>query len=294
MATGITLTSTGNLSSGQKILIAAAKLAYEPSAVDPDLIESDSLAPGEKSRNILTYARLASAVQLTEAVDVSQVQQLVAATLPIDPSEHGLILTMSKRLLRRQLDLSLISGSGKMLAGSVRRRQALDVIALYDSFTKSIVGAGSTLDITYFSGAISYLRTDNDTAYGPAPMPLHAALHAEQIRDIVTDISDVSPRGTTTGFTDEVLRNWFRGRDRLYGISIWESGNMTRDASDDAKGAIFSKEAMIIVMEDAWEPTEEVDNSVRLREFGLFGSWGEALRADPHGVEIYSDAAAIT
>lgn len=293
MATGITLSDTGNLSSGQKILIAAAKLAYEPSAVDPDLVDSDNLAPGEKNRNILTYARLATAVQLSEASDMTQVQQLVAASLNVDPSEHGLILTMSKRLLRRQFDLSLISGSGKMLAGSVRRRQALDIIALYDAFSKSIVGAGSTLDITYFSGAISYLRTDNETAYGPAPMPLQAALHAEQIRDIVTDISDTDPRGTTTGFTDEMLRNWWRGRDRLYGIMVWESGNMTRDSSGDAKGAIFAKEAMIIVMEDAWEPTEEVDNSARLREFGLFGSWGEVTRADPHGVEIFSAADAI-
>jgi hypothetical protein len=38
--------------------------------------------------------------------------------------------------------------------------------------------------------------------------------------------------------------------------------------------------------------TTENDNSLRAEEHGIFQEWGEGERADPHGVEVYSDAAA--
>ena len=40
------------------------------------------------------------------------------------------------------------------------------------------------------------------------------------------------------------------------------------------------------------EATEEDDNSLRAIEYGLFQEWGTGERADPHGVEIFSDSAA--
>jgi len=41
--TGITISSTDSLSSGQKIFIANAKEAFEPAAPDPDLISSERM-----------------------------------------------------------------------------------------------------------------------------------------------------------------------------------------------------------------------------------------------------------
>ena len=77
----------------------------------------------------------------------------------------------------------------------------VDVISLYDGFSKSTPGTTNSLDIIHFFGAVAYLLTDNDSAYGPAPLPLRAALHIEQISDIVDQLTDQSPRGTTTGLT---------------------------------------------------------------------------------------------
>ena len=293
MATGISISSTSNLSSGQKILVAAAREAYEPAAPDPDLIENNRIPQGHKTWDILTYARLTSAQAVTEGVDLSSSQQLVANSLSITPAEHGIIATLSQRLVRRQGDTSVVSTTGKMLAASLRRRQALDVIALYDGFSQSAPGATNALDITTFRGAVAYLLTDNDTAYGPAPLPLHAALHIEQISDIILDISD--PGATISardGLSAEMLQRWWKGSDRLYGVQIFHSGNIARDSGDDAKGAIFAKEALVMVMATNAEATEQADHSLRATEYGIFQEWGEGERADPHGVEIFSDAAA--
>ena len=292
MATGLSISSTSNLSSGQKTFIASAREAFEPAAPDPDLVESQRIAAGFKQWDVLTMARLTSASALSEGVDLTSAQQLVANSLSITPSEHGIIATLSKRLIRRQGDQNVVSTAGRLCANSLRRRQALDVIALYDGFSKSVVGAGNALDITSFRGSVAYLLTDNSSSYGPAPVPLHAALHIEQISDVILDITDTAPRGTTTGMTDDMLQRWWKGSDRLYGVQIFHSGNITRDSSDDSKGALFAKEALVMVMATDAEVTEEDDNSLRAIEYGCFQEWGEGERADAHGVEVFSDSAA--
>jgi hypothetical protein len=292
MATGITVSSTSNLSSGQKILVANAMDAFEPSAPNPDLIRSERIPQGHKQWDILTYARLSDANALTEGVDLSQSEQLVTNSLSITPTEHGIISTVSKRLIRRQGDKSIMAGTGQMIANSLRRLMDKDVITLYDGFSKSVVGASNALDITYFRGSVAYLITDNESAFGPAPLPLHASLHAEQISDIIADLSDTTPRGTTTGLTDELIRRWWRGSDRLYGVSAFHGGNISRDSAGDSKGGLFNEGALVMVVANEAEATEQPDNSARVIELGIFQEWGEGERADDHGVEVYSDTVA--
>jgi hypothetical protein len=294
MATGITLSSTSNLSSGQKIFIEQAMLANEPAAPNPDLVGSERIDAGVKQWDINTYARLESAGALSEGVDLSEVQQLTTANLSITPSEHGIIVTLSNRLIRRQGDSSVVGVAGEQAGASLRRRMDLDVIALFDGFSKSVVGAGSAMDITHFRGGIAYLLTDNDESYGPAPLPLNASLHIEQISDIILDLSDpgTAAGGRPAGFGDELLQNWWKGRDRLYGIGIFHGGNITRDSSNDSKGAILATNALYLVIANDADVTEETDNSLRAVEYGAFQEWGEAERADPHGVEVYSDTEA--
>jgi len=292
MATGISLSSTSNLTNGQRIVIASAKEAFEPAAPDPDLIESERIPTGVKQWDISTYARLTDASALTEGVDLTSVQQLATNTLQLTPAEHGILVTLSNRLVRRQGDSSVVSVAGRQIGSSLRRRMAKDVIALYDGFSKSIVGATNAMDITHFRGAAAYLLTDNNTSFGPAPMPLHAALHIEQISDIIADLSDPGAVATSRfGLSADMVQRWWRGSDRLYGIPIFHSGNISRDSGDDAKGAIFASGALYMVIANDADVTEEDDNSLRAREYGIFQEWAEGERADPHGVEVFSDAA---
>ena len=294
MATGISISSTSNLSSGQKILVAGAKEAFEPAAPNPDLIANERIPQGHKQWDVLTFARLSNAQALTEGVDLASSEQLVANSLSITPAEHGIIGTISRRLIRRQGDSNIVRTLGTLLANSLRRRMDLDVIGLYDGLSKSVVGAGNALDITHFRGAVAYLLTDNSSSYGPAPMPLVSALHIEQISDIMLDISDpgTAAGSRPAGFGDELLQRWWRGADRLYGTQVFHAGNISRDSSNDSKGAIFNKDFAHLVMANNADVTTENDNSLRAEEHGIFQEWGEGERADVHGVEVYSDTEA--
>ena len=250
---------------------------------------------GHKQWDVLWHNRLAQATALTEGTDLGQYEQLVASTYTITPSEHGILANLSKRLRRRQGDVNVMSMVGTLLANSLRRRQANDVIALYDGASKSTPGASLAIDVTHFRGSTAYLLTDNDTQWGPAPLPLRAALHIEQISDIILDITDAGTQAGTrfgVGWPVEMLQSWWKGRDRLYGVEIFHSGNITRDSVGDSKGAIFARTAMTIVIAEDAEPVSERDISLRASEVGLFQEWGEAETADAHMVEIYSDTAA--
>ena len=235
MATGISLSSTSGLTNGQRIVIASAKEAFEPAAPDPDLIENERIPTGVKQWDISTYARLTDAQALTEGVDLSSVQQLATNTLQLTPAEHGILVTLSNRLIRRQGDSSVITVAGRQIGASLRRRMAKDVISLYGEFTKQVVGTGAAM---------------------------------------------------------EMIQRWWRGSDRLYGIPIFHSGNIERDSSNDAKGAIFASGALYMVIANDADVTEENDNSLRASEYGIFQEWAEGERADPHGVTVYSNATA--
>ena len=298
--TGISLSTTSKLSSGQKILIGAAMRAHEPAAPDPDLVSSARLPRGHKQYDLLTYARLAVADALTEGVDYTTVQQLFANYMTVDPTEYGIIVSISKRAMDRQPE-DLQRMAGEMQGISIRARHAKRVITLYDGFSKSVGGAGTTLDITHLRGSAAYLMTDNDTEFGPAPMPYRYAAHAENISDIVADITQGSASSVTRtaasaqipdGLPASLLKQWWRGSDRAYGIQVVQSGYIEKDSGDDVKGAIFPAGALFTVTEKENDRATEVDVSHRLTEYGMFRATGEAERADPHGVEMLFDAAA--
>ena len=251
MATGVTISTTSNLTTGQKIMIASAVIAFEPTAPDPSFVKMAQLPTGHRQYNSSIYARLSQATAVAEADDYAQVEQLVAVPITIDPTEHGVITTLSKRARRRQGDSEVAAVAGEQMGVSMRQRQANDVIAIYDTFTKTIAGAGTPLDITYVRGTIAYLITDNNTSYGPAPMPVHGMLHAEQISDLLLDLTDAGTRTTelSQGLSAELVQRWWRGSDRLYGAKFYHSGYIERDSADDSKGAIKHENSIKMVEE---------------------------------------------
>jgi hypothetical protein len=290
--TGLTISTTGTgsnaMTDGQKLMVAGARLAFEPAQPDPDLIEVTRIPQGFRRWDVQTVARMADAAQLSEGLDLTTTQQIYLNSVTITPVEHGIIATVSNELVRRQGNFDVMSTTGEMLGRSLRRRMAKDVVELYDMLSKSTGGGTATLDVTHFRGTVAYLLTDNDSEYGPAELPIHASLHIEQVSDIILDISDLGTTTRPAGFGDELLQRWWRGSDRLYGIPIFHSG-VIPVKTNTAKGAIFSPSFAALVMATEAEATEEKDNSLRAVELGIFQVWSEAEIATAYGVEIYTD-----
>ena len=299
MATGLTLSSSSSLSDMSKIIIANAIANIEPAGPTNQLVARYDIPKGAKQVNVPIWGRN-DAAALTEGVDISAPQQLSVSVTSITASEHG-ILTFVSDKLTRQNNEDILSHVGEVQGGALGRLLEDDLIVLFDGFSNSIGTAGSFLTLYHVAGAVSYLKTDNDSSYGMAPGTPNGVFHPEQIRGFVQEMTGIQGGGTTgmaaqpipEGITAEVVQNYFRGNEKAFGVPIFQSGVLSRDGSGDTKGAVFVPQAIALAMAHEMEAENERDASLRGTEVVMVGEWGESEIADPWGVEMLGAADAI-
>jgi len=299
MATGLTLSSSSSLSDMSKIIIANAIANIEPAGPTNQLVARYDIPKGAKQVNVPIWGRN-DAAALSEGVDISAPQQLSVSVTSITASEHG-ILTFVSDKLTRQNNEDILSHVGEVQGGALGRLLEDDLIVLFDGFSNSIGSAGSFLTLYHVAGAVSYLKTDNDSSYGMAPGTPNGVFHPEQIRGFVQEMTGIQGGGTTgmaaqpipEGITAEVVQNYFRGNEQAFGVPIFQSGVLSRDGSGDTKGAIFVPQAIALAMAHEMEAENERDASLRGTEVVMVGEWGESEIADPWGVEMLGAADAI-
>ena len=90
------------------------------------------------------------------------------------------------------------------------------------------------------------------------------------------------------GPSADIIKSYWRGNDPVFGVPIYEDGNISRDGSGDSKGGVFAKEALALAMESEIQAEQERDASLRGTEIVTVGTWGESEVVDVWGVEIYS------
>ena len=299
MATGLTLSSSSSLSDISNIVIASAISNIEPAGPTNQLVSRYDIPQGAKQVNIPIWGRN-DAAALTEGVDITAPQQLSVTVTSITASEHGIMTFVSDRL-SRQNNEDILSHVGEVQGGALGRLLEDDLIALFDTFSNSIGAQDTALTYRQVAGAVSYLKTDNNASYGMAPGTPNGVFHPEQIRAFVQEVTGIQAGGTTgmaaqpipEGITSEVIQNYFRGNERIFGIPIYQSGVLGRDGSGDVKGAVFVPQAIALAMAHEMEAEEERDASLRGTEMVMVGEWGEAEIADPWGVEMLGAADAI-
>ena len=299
MATGLTLSSSSSLSDMSKIIIASAIANIEPAGPTNQLVSRYDIPKGAKQVNVPIWGRN-DAAALTEGVDISTPQQLSVSVTSITASEHGIMTFVSDRLTRQNNE-DILSHVGEVQGGALGRLLEDDLIVLFDGFSNSIGSAGSLLTFYHVAGAVSYLKTDNDSSYGMAPGTPNGVLHPEQIRGFVQEMTGIQGTGTAgmaaqpipEGITAEVVKNYFRGNEQAFGVPIFQSGVLSRDGSGDTKGAIFVPQAIALAMAHEMEAENERDASLRGTEVVMVGEWGESEIADPWGVEMLGAADAV-
>ena len=298
MATGLTLSSSSSLSDMSKTVIASAISNIEPAGPTNQLVSRYDIPQGAKQVNIPIWGRN-DAHALTEGVDINTPQQLSVTVTSITASEHGIMTFVSDRL-SRQNNEDILAHVGEVQGGALGRLLEDDLITLFDGFSNSIGSAGANLTYRDIAGAVSFLKTDNNSSYGMAPGAANAVMHPEQIRRFVQEVTGIQAGGSgmaaqpiPEGITADVIQNYFRGNERAFGVPIFQSGVLSRDGSGDAKGAVFVPGALALAMAHEMEAEEERDASLRGTEMVMVGEWGEAEVADPWGVEMLGAADAL-
>ena len=286
MATGNT--TTGSLADSLETVISSALVVREHEGVMPQLVDRVTLGVGiGLSWNEVTYDQLASAQAITENTVLDNPQQFSDTSFSITPTVIGIETLITDRVRARITPKGYVK-LGSLAQNSMQRKKNADGLAVLDGFSTSYCGAGSTLTHGHIGAAVAIIR-GNSTE--PGPEPIRCVLHSYQIKDIEDELrASIGTYTVTDGLTARVFTEGYRGK--ISGAQIFEDDTISIDTADDAKGGVFSKEAIVLVQGRA--PHGEVKRAPEIgggaNIFYLYDEYAYGERRDHWGVEIYSDA----
>jgi len=304
MTVGLNLSDTSSLEDMSAIVIASAVANVEPAGPVAALVHQVPIGQGEKQVNLPFFGRQ-DAVALSEGVAIPEPQQAGVAVRSLTATEHGILSFVSKKL-ERQNNESILSTVGMMQGNAVGRLRDTDVIALFSSVSKDIGASGAANDLDDISGAISYLLTDNDavnggdvTKFGPAPGTINVAIHPEQLRRLATASIPLSQGavGSTlapSGLSEQIIKQYWRGNDPLFGSPIWVDGNIARDGSNDSIGCAFVEMAFSLAVAEEIDSNDDTDIRLRGTEIVTVAEWGEFENVDTWACSLTGTTAAQT
>ena len=290
MASGSTTTAA--LADSLPTIIASARIVRESEGVMPQLVETQTLGEGiGLSWNEVTMAQL-TAQAVTETTELDNPQQISDTLFSITPTVVGIETLITDRVAAR-ISKNAYAKIGSLAQNAIQRKKDEDGLVVLDGATTSLCGAGSTLTSGHVAAGV-YRISSNATE--PGNPPYRCVLHGFQLKDIFDElIAGVGTYPINEGLTARVFSEGFKGM--IAGAQVYEDGNITIDSAADAKGGVFSQEAIILVQGRApvvktKERPEIGGGATSLYHYDEY-AYGERS-AGNWLFEIYSDATAPT
>ncbi len=241
MAAG--MTTTGSLADSLPEWIMSARQVREYVGVMPQLVTRETLGVGMG----LTWQEVSfdqlSAQDVTENTELDNPQQVSDTNLGITPTVVGVQVRITDRVQQRIATVAYAKIGG-LAQNAVERKKDEDGITVLDSgATGASPGAGATLTSGHIYASVSNIQ-GNTTEH--AIPPFRAVLHPFQIKDLADElVSGISSAPLMEGPTAQVFTKGFTLP--INGCEVYADGNISIDGSDDCKGGVFAKEAIILV-----------------------------------------------
>lgn len=285
-------TTTGSLADSLPTIIDSARIVREQPGVMTKCVDRVKLPEGTGlSWDEISLAKL-TAQNITETTTFDNPQQLSDTLLTITPTVTGITTVITDRTMRR-ISKNVAAQIGKLAQNAIERKKDEDGLSTVDAATTSLCGTGTTLTSGHVGAAANRIQ-GNTTE--PSSGIIFTVLHPFQIKDIQDEVTaGVGTYAIPTGLTEAHFRKGFEGT--VYNTNVFADGNITIDATPDAKGGVFAKEGVILVQgHDLRHETK------RLPEYGggadqlfIYDEYAYGERSAGNWLyEIYSDATAPT
>ena len=261
-------------------IIAQARFTAEEESLMLGLVTRYDIAGNEgKVIQVPKYPAITAAA-LTEGTDMTSTT-VSTSSVDITVAEVGAQVVLT--------DLAAMgSGNpaqelGTVLGNAIATKMDIDLLALFDGFSASIGAAAQEITVADLFKAAATLR--NAKAQGDIFAVVHP-FHAYQLKANLTN-TFANPNGGDAQNT--AMANSYVGT--IAGVDIYESANIVIDGNDDAKGAVFSREALAIAMKRDFQIETQRDASLRAFELNATAIYGVGELDDTYGVEMFFDAA---
>jgi len=287
--------TTGNLENASKIIIAAARYTEEHNAPAMALIESFSLPKGAKQVTVPKVAQM-TVSDLTDGQDIVDEEEIGMTTVDLTAAEVGAKVILTDKLVREQQN-NVFTIIGKQLGDAMARKKDTDVHALYSALNGgTTLGGTSSKDLTLANlhGCIAHAKANK---FGNQVYVLH---HPNAIANlsgqVATMASTSSGSEISSGWSADLLKNFWSGIRPLNNVQIFEDGNLSNTAGsgDDAIGVIADKSAMAVLNSVETRTERQRDASMRATEVVITSDYGVFELDDSKGAAMTYTASAVS
>jgi len=220
-----------------------------------------------------------TAADLTEGTDMSS-STVSTSSVSITVGEVGAQVVLT--------DLAAMGAGnpaeelGTVLGNAIATKMDSDLIALFDGFSTSFGAAAQEITVADLFKAAATLR--NNKAQGD----IFAVVNPFQAYQLKANLTNTFANPNGGDAQNTAMVNAYVGT--IAGIDIYESSNVTVDGSGDAKGAVFSREALAIAMKRDFQIEAQRDASLRAFELNATAIYGVGELDDTYGCEMLFDA----
>lgn len=285
-------TTTDSLADSLPTVISSARIVREQRGGMPQLVDRVTLGVGlGLTWNEIDLSKL-TAQEVTETTELKNPQQLVDTLFSVTPTVTGIHTLFTDRTAAR-ISRNVFARTGVLAQNAIERKKNQDGLTALDGATTPLAGAGTTLVTGHLAAAVARISSNTTE---PGMPPYRIVLHGFQIKDIYDELTAaVGTAEITSGLTAQVLRSGFRGM--IAGGQVFENGDITIDSSDDAKGGVFAREALVLVQGRV--PRSEMRREPHIgggaSSMFLYDEFAYGERSAGNWLfEIYSDATAPT
>ena len=241
-----------DVSEGLDTIIAAARSVREyPNNIMPRLVDTQSLPEGTGTAWREFAADQLTASNYGEADTIDNPQQIDGSVLTGTPQLVAIQTFIGDRV-RMRLNRKAFGTFGQLAQNAIQRRKDIDGLAVFAGAGTTLAGTGVTLTSGHVMAGIERIE---DNSVEPGAPPYYVVLHGRGSYDLMSEIiAGVGTYPIPAGMTESVFRQGFKGS--IDTAELYVDGLITVDATPDARGAVFSRMAIVLVQgKSPWTET---------------------------------------
>ena len=275
--------TTGNLENAQRIILAAARYTEEHNAPAMALIEQFDLPNGAKQVTVPKVGQM-SMSDLQDGIDIVDEEEIGMTTVDLTAAEVGAKIILTDKLVRQAAD-NVMSIVGRQLGDGMARKKDNDVTALYSGFSTDLGASGRDMDIANVAAAVAVAKGSN---YGSQVYINH---HPFTIFDLAKEAAGTAATyPMTPGWSQDLLGNFWSGIRPIFGVPIFEDGNITRTTVAATVGVIADKSALAVLKSVDTRTERQRDASLRATELIMTSDYGVFELDDSRGAALTLDS----
>ena len=275
--------TTGNLENAQKTIIAAARYTEEHNAPAMNLIEKFTLGKGEKTVTVPKVGQM-SMSDLVDGQDIIDEEEIGMTTIDLTAAEVGAKIILTDKLVK-QSSPNVMAIIGRQLGDGMARKKDNDVTALYSGFSTDVGASGRDMDIANVAAAVAVAKGSN---YGSQIYINH---HPFAVFDLAKEAAGTAATyPMTPGWSQDLLGNFWSGIRPIFGVPIFEDGNITRTTVAATVGVIADKSALAVLMSTDTRTERQRDASLRATEIVITADYGVFELDDSRGAGFTLDS----